>query len=108
MAWLDKLREAGQQLEKPYIDPWQRTLERALQGVEAMSTPALLDLLDARPTTANARRLAAVMRQLRFVPIKSRRLEPGGIRDTIARGWARPVRGQSPLALHKPHQGKTS
>jgi hypothetical protein len=32
------------------------------------------------------------MRQLGFVPLKSRRLEPGGYRDTVTRGWTRPVR----------------
>jgi hypothetical protein len=32
------------------------------------------------------------MRSLGFVPIKSRRLEPGGYRDTVTRGWTRPVR----------------
>jgi len=32
------------------------------------------------------------MRSLGFIPIKSRRLMPGGFRDTVTRGWARPVR----------------
>lgn len=101
MAWLDKLREAGEQVDQPYVDPWLRILERALRGVEGASTVAILDLLGVRPTTANARRLAAPMRQLGFVSIKSRRLPPGGHRSTIARGWARPIRGQSPLPLNK-------
>jgi hypothetical protein len=57
-----------------------------------MSTAALLDLVGARPTTSNARRLAAIMRELKFVPIQSRRLMPGGFRDTVTRGWARPLR----------------
>ena len=43
-------------------------------------------------TTGNARRIGATMRALGFVPIKSRRLEPGGYRDTVTRGWTRPVR----------------
>jgi hypothetical protein len=63
--------------------------------MEAVSTAALLDLLDLlglRKTTGNGRRLAHSMRSLGFVPIKSRRLTPGGYRDTVTRGWARPFR----------------
>jgi hypothetical protein len=53
----------------------------------------LLDLLLAKATTGTARRLAAVMRSLHFIPIKSRRLMPGGrAGNTVTRGWARPVR----------------
>jgi hypothetical protein len=34
-----------------------------------------------------------VMRALHFIPIKSRRLMPGGrAGNTVTRGWARPVR----------------
>jgi hypothetical protein len=53
----------------------------------------LLDLLLAKATTGTARRLAAVMRSLHFIPIKSRRLMPGGrAGNTVTRGWARPIR----------------
>jgi hypothetical protein len=69
-------------------------LRESLREVEAMSSVALLDLLRVPMTTANARRLAANMRALGFIPLKSRRLMPGGIRDTTARGWARPVRAE--------------
>ena len=61
-------------------------------GMDAISTFALLDLLGLPKTTGNGRRIAQTMRSLGFVPIKSRRLEPGGYRDTVTRGWARPVR----------------
>jgi hypothetical protein len=57
-----------------------------------MSTVALLDLLDVPQTTGNARRLAQTMRSLGFIPLKSRRLMPGGFRDNTIRGWARPIR----------------
>jgi len=40
-----------------------------------------------------------IMRTLHFIPIKSRRLMPGGFRDTVTRGWARPVRGSSALTV---------
>jgi hypothetical protein len=60
---------------------------------DAISTAALLDAVHAPATTGTARRLAAIMRILHFVQIKSRRLMPGGrCGNTITRGWARPVR----------------
>jgi hypothetical protein len=55
-----------------------------------MSTVALLDLVGARHTTKNSRRLAAVMRDLKFIPIQSRRLMPGGYRNTVTRGGRGP------------------
>jgi hypothetical protein len=92
MAFIEKLREAQRAASAPPRDPWERALRRAMEGVQAMSTAALLDLVGARATTGNARRLAAVMRDLNFIPIKSRRLMPGGYRDTVTRGWTRPLR----------------
>jgi hypothetical protein len=92
MAFLDRLRQAQRQAEATHRDPWHPRLKRALEAVEAMSTAALLDLLRAEPTTSNARRLATIMRELNFIPIKTRRFMPGGFRDTVTRGWARPLR----------------
>jgi hypothetical protein len=74
-----------------------------VRGKEAVSTAALLDLLDLSKTTGSARHIAKTMRELGFIPLKSRRLMPGGFRDTVARGWARPVR-QSSTAFHQPAQ----
>jgi hypothetical protein len=85
-------------MESPPPDPWKKTLSDALKGVQGMSTVALLDLVGAQHTTANGRRLAAIMRKLKFVPIQSRRLEPGGRRSTVARGWVKPMR---PLPISK-------
>jgi hypothetical protein len=68
-------------------------LGRALPAeVTSISTAALLDLVDVPHTTGNARRLAHTMRAMGWVGLKSRRLMPGGFRDTTIRGWARPVR----------------
>jgi hypothetical protein len=92
MSFLDRLRDAARETEAGDRDPWHPRLKKALKGVEAISTAALLDLLRADPTTSNARRLAAIMRELNFVPIKTRRFMPGGFRDTVTRGWARPLR----------------
>jgi hypothetical protein len=63
-----------------------------VHGKEAIGTAPLLDLLGMAKTTGNGRRLAITMRSLGFVPIKSRRLMPGGYRDTVTRGWAHPIR----------------
>jgi hypothetical protein len=93
---MERLRRAEASLRERASDPWKRALERHLPAnVTSISTVALLDLLDVPPTTGNARRLAKTMRSLGFIPLKSRRLEPGGFRDTTIRGWARPVREKS-------------
>jgi hypothetical protein len=93
MSILGKLREARAQLETQGQDPWHLKVEAAVRGKDAISTAALLDLLRVPATTSTARRLAAVMRSLHFIPIKSRRLMPGGrAGNTVTRGWARPVR----------------
>jgi hypothetical protein len=98
MSFIEKMREAARPLEAPPPDPWQKPLENALKRVDAMSTVGLLDLVGARHTTQNARRLAAIMRPLGFVAIQSRRLIPGGFRSTVGRGWARALR---PLPVSK-------
>jgi hypothetical protein len=64
---------------------------------------ALLALLDFPVTTGNARRLARTMRSMGWVGIKSRRLAPGGWRNTECRGWARPVRELKKEARHGCH-----
>ena len=93
MAMLTKLKEAAAELEAECRDPWAVKVAAAVRGKDAISTAALLDLLRAPATTGTARRLAAVMRELNFISIKSRRLMPGGhAGNTVTRGWARPVR----------------
>jgi hypothetical protein len=93
MSILGKLAEARAELEARHEDPWRKKVEEAVRGKDAISTAALLDLLHTPATTGTARRLAAVMRSLTFIPIKSRRLMPGGrAGNTVTRGWARPVR----------------
>src|SRR5665811_870537 len=93
MALLGKLREARAELEAHHEDPWRNQVEAAVRDKDAISTAALLDILRAPATTGTARRLAAIMRSLHFIPIKSRRLMPGGrAGNSVTRGWARPVR----------------
>ena len=92
MAWIDKLHRAQADLAALNADPLKPLAEAAVRGMEGVSTFALLDLLGLRKTTSNARRISPTMRSLGFIPIKSRRLMPGGYRDTVTRGWARPIR----------------
>src|SRR5258707_8046851 len=93
MSLLKKLEEARAELDAQHQAPWRKKVEAAVRDKEAISTAALLDLVRSPATTGAARRLAAVMRDLHFIPIKSRRLMPGGrIGNTVTRGWARPVR----------------
>ena len=93
MSLLGKLAQACAELEAHHEDPWHSKVKAAVRDKDAISTAALLDLLRVPATTGTARRLATVMRALHFVPIKSRRLMPGGrAGNTVTRGWARPVR----------------
>ena len=91
-SWVGRMYQALQHTE-PRSDAWKRVLERALPAnVTSISSSALLDLLDVPHTTGNARRLAQTMRAMGWIGLKSRRLMPGGFRDTTIRGWARPTR----------------
>ena len=95
--------QARAELEAHYEDPFLEKVAAAVRDKDAISTAALLDLLHVQATTGTARRLAAVMRTLNFIPIKSRRLMPGGrTGNTVTRGWARPVRSMksSPTMKH--------
>lgn len=92
-SYVEKLHRARAEAAKRDVDPLREKLESMTRGMEAVSTFALLDLIGLPKTTSNGRRIAPTMRALGFVPIKSRLLEPGGWRDTVTRGWARPVRG---------------
>ena len=92
VSLLEKFHQAKAELTRRETDPLRDKVETNVRGMEAISTFALLDLLSLPKTTGNGRRLAHTMRSLGFVPIKSRRLMPGGYRDNVTRGWARPVR----------------
>jgi hypothetical protein len=93
MSFLGRLAEARAELEAQHRDPWYSKVAAAVRDTDAISTAALLDAVRAPATTGTARRLAAIMPDLQFIPIKSRRLMPGGrAGNTVTRGWARPVR----------------
>jgi hypothetical protein len=92
MAWIDELKRVEAEAAERAADPLREKVETLVRGMDAISTFALLDLLGLPKTTGNGRRIAQTMRSLGFIAIKSRRLMPGGYRDTVTRGWARPVR----------------
>lgn len=91
MAFMDELKRAQKEIAAHAADPLRAKVERYMRGQTAMSTAALLDLLGLPATTANGRALAKTMRSLGFIPLKSRRLMPGGYQSTVTRGWSRPV-----------------
>jgi hypothetical protein len=109
MSCVERMYQCAQQAEQG-SDPWKRVLERALPAnVTSVSTNALLTLLDVPHTTGNARRLAQTMRAMGWVGLKSRRLMPGGFRDTTIRGWARPcreIRTKQPSTVRKSRRKK--
>jgi hypothetical protein len=108
MSFMGKLAQARAELEAHHQDPWHTKVEAAVRGKEAISTAALLDLLRVPATTSTARRLATVMRSLHFIPIKSRRLMPGGrAGNTVTRGWARPVRAMKSTCRVDPFNTST-
>ena len=90
-SFLEELRRAKEELADRKADPLRAKVEALMHGQTAMSTAALLDLLGLPATTANGRLLAKTMRSLGFIPLKSRRLMPGGYKSTVTRGWSRPV-----------------
>jgi hypothetical protein len=99
LPFTERIRLAAEELTRHEVDPLLGKVETIVRGMEAISTAALLDLIGLPKTTGNARRISGTMRSLGFVPIKSRRLMPGGYRDTVTRGWARPVRGSENASL---------
>ena len=106
MAFLERLARARAELAERSEDPLRKKVEDAVCDKDAISTAALLDLLRVPATTGTARRLAAVMRSLNFIPIKSRRLMPGGhAGNTVTRGWSRPLREMKSASTTKQSSG---
>jgi hypothetical protein len=92
LSWTAKLKQACAEQARRDADPLCDKVAAAVRGMHEVSTHALLDLIGLPPTTHNGRRISPVMRSLGFVAIKSRRFMPGGWKDSVTRGWAKPVR----------------
>jgi hypothetical protein len=93
-----KLREAKGQFVQA-VDPWRLRLGPARgrvgdDSIERISTQAAMDILELsqRARVAGAcRRLAAVMRDLGWTPVRVRDLTRGGYKEQV-RGYCRAVR----------------
>ena len=104
MGFIDLLRQSQAEAVARRADPWTLPLQRVRgkvgdDGVERISSQAILDILEVpqRSRTAGAcRRLAKLMRELAWRPIKARGLNQRGLIDQV-RGYARDTRG-SPLS----------
>ena len=104
MSFFAKLQAAKARLAAHDADPWRTPLQRLRgkvfdDGVERIATQAVLDFLNVPQGNRSAsacRRLAGLMRELGWTPIKARGLNQAGFREQI-RGYAR-ERRRSPLS----------
>jgi hypothetical protein len=104
MAFLDRLKEAQAELLAQDADPWRRPLKDLRgkvgdDGVERIATQVIFDLLEVpqrRRGAGTCRRVARLMRELGWRPIKARGLNQRGLLDQI-RGYARD-HNRSPLS----------
>jgi hypothetical protein len=103
MSFIESLRQlAAEARAHDTGDPWRLPLARVSgkigdDDIERVSTQTLFDILEVPQRRRNAgacRRLAKLMRELGWSPIKARGLTPGGFRDQV-RGWARDKRSTS-------------
>jgi hypothetical protein len=101
MSFISVLKEGrSQATAKP--DRWRLRLERlrgkvGYDAVERVSTQAVLDFLEVPQRGRNAatcRRLAKLMRELGWTPIKARGMTQNGFRDQV-RGYARDQSGKA-------------
>ena len=98
MSLLGRLNAAKAELEMP-ADPWLAPLQRVrgkieFDGLERVSSQILLDLLEVpqRSRTAGTyRRVARLMAELGWSPIRVRDLNGRGFREQV-RGYVRDVR----------------
>jgi hypothetical protein len=96
MSWVDQLKQARTEVLARNAEPWHLPLERLRgkvgdDGIERISTQTVFDILEIPQRNRGAgacRRLAKVMRELGWRPIKARGLNQRGLREQI-RGYAR-------------------
>ena len=97
-SFLAKIREAQEQLAAP-VDPWRLRLERVrgkidYDGLERVTSQTLLDLLEVPQRNRRAgtfRRVASIMAELGWTPIRVRDLTGGGYKEQV-RGYYRDAR----------------
>jgi hypothetical protein len=99
MSFLGRLHEAQAEISARSIDPWRLRLERVRgqvgdDGIERISTQTLFDHLEVLQRSRGAgacRRLAQVMRELGWTPVRVRDLTRGGYKEQV-RGYCRDAR----------------
>ena len=102
MPFIKQLEQARAQVQATNADPWHIRLERIRgkvgdDGIERISTQAVFDFLEVPQRSRGAgacRRLARLMRELGWSPIKARGMTQSGFRDQV-RGYARDKTGES-------------
>ena len=102
IPWVQRLAEEKAKIAAPAADAWQLRLERVRgkigdDGIERISTQTLFDHLEVLQRSRGAgacRRLARVMRDLGWTPVRVRDLTRGGYLEQV-RGYCRDARGRS-------------
>jgi hypothetical protein len=96
VSWLGELKKAQAELEARNIDPWRLPLERLHgkigdDGIERVTTQTVFDILEIPQRARGAgacRRLAKLMIELGWTPVRVRGLTRGGYREQV-RGYCR-------------------
>lgn len=104
VSWRTRLEQAKAKTAAGAVDPWRLPLERLHgkdigDGIERIATQAVFDFLEVPQVNRRAgacKRLARVLKDLGWNPIKARGLNQAGFRDQI-RGYAKDKWG-SPLS----------
>jgi hypothetical protein len=102
VSFLGKVQAEVKKLSAQQAEPWLVRLERVRgqigdDGVERISTQTLFDHLELRQQNRGAgacRRLAKVMRDLGWMPVRVRDLTRGGYKEQV-RGYCRDPRCRS-------------
>ena len=105
MSWLSKLQAAKAETTAQHVDLWVVRLERVRgqignDGIERISTQALFDhaeVLQHHRDAGACRRLAQLMRELGWTPVRVRDLTRGGYKEQV-RGYCRDARHLSKAA----------
>jgi hypothetical protein len=101
MSFIERLRESRDKVRKEAADPWRASLQ-GLKGkvwddkVERIASMAVFDYLDVPQgmrTAQTCRRLAKIMTELGWTPIRARGLNRSGYKEQV-RGWARDRSGE--------------
>src|ERR1019366_5729784 len=98
MSWTSKLHEAKAEIATP-VDPWMLRLERVRgrvgdDGIERLTTQNIFDMLEVPQRSRGAgacRRLAKLMSELGWMPVRVRGLTRGAYLEQV-RGYARDAR----------------